>query len=51
MSDDVWEQLMLLKVERRLRSVNDAIRYLLLLARRLPEQREGQAEGQPAPPP
>jgi hypothetical protein len=40
---------MLLKVERRFRSVNDAIRYLLLLARRLPEQREGQAEGQPAP--
>jgi len=48
-SDDVWEQLMLLKVEKRLRSVNDAIRYLLLLARRSPEQREGQAEGQPAP--
>jgi len=48
-TDEVWEQLMLLKVEKRLRSVNDAIRYLLLLARRLPEQREGQAEGQPAP--
>ncbi len=40
---------MLLKVEKRLRSVNDAIRYLLLLARRLPEQGEGQAEPPPAP--